>query len=58
MLATLLLRCGLIGLGGALCSALTYSREGGASLLDGTAYGHESGVTAEQSLERQTAAEG
>lgn len=51
MPATLIIRCPFIGLGRGVCSAGTYSREGGTSLLHRTAYGHESGVTAEQTLE-------
>lgn len=52
MLATLVFRCRLIRLGSGLCSALTYSCEGGTSPPDGTAYGHESGVIAKQAPER------
>lgn len=52
MLATLIIRCPLIRFGRGLCSAHTYSCEGGTSLLHGTAYGHESGVTAEPALGR------
>lgn len=52
MLATLIIRCPLIRLGRGLCSAHTYSCEGGTSLLHGTAYGHESGVIAKQALGR------
>lgn len=50
MLATLIIRCLVIRLGRDLRSAHTYSTEGGTSLLHGTAYGHESGVTAKQAL--------
>lgn len=50
MLATLIICCLLIRLGRDLCSAHTYSSEGGTSLLLGTAYGHESGITAKQAL--------
>lgn len=52
MLATLIIRCPLIRLGRGLRSAHTYSCEGRTSRLHGTAYGHESGVTAKQALGR------
>lgn len=52
MLATLIIRCPLIRLGWGLCSAHTYSCEGGTSLLDGTAYRHESGVIAKRAVGR------
>lgn len=48
MLATLIIRGLLIRLGRGLCFAHTYSCEGGTPVLHGTAYGHESGVIANE----------
>lgn len=47
-LATLIIRGLLIRLGRGLCFAHTYSCEGGTPVLHGTAYGHESGVIANE----------
>lgn len=54
MLATLIIRCPLIRLCRGLCSAQTYSRKGGTSLLHRVAWGHESGVIAKQALGEST----
>ena len=48
MLATWIIRCPLIRFAGGLRPAPTYSCEGGASLLQGGAYGQESWVIANQ----------